>query len=231
MNPTSPSEKKEKSIPIAGAILSVLITVDVFFISCYRIVQACGGTIFGFYKAFVFLLAFAHFFLGLLFIPALLIVFIVQAVRFRKHQKYIRNCAFTVLWWVAAVLIGYLISRVSPVIENTIKDVKIWTYQSTVDKIHRGEPIRQNSDINIGGTKGCEDVAFFQHSPGENEQDNHTFYIAEYYILYSEDSACDVETIMEHAKEMSLYHFDAIEMQEIKENWYWLEVTYQFKRR
>lgn len=190
MNPESLNEQKEKSIPIAGVILSCLFTIRVLFLT-----------------------------------PVLLIIFIIQAVRRRKNKKYIRNCVFSALWCFMMVLAGPLISSVSPVSEGLITEVKIQTYESTVEKIHNGEQIQKYEDM-TGGIKGSEDVAFFQYSPGEHEEDNHTYYLTEYYILYSADSSCDVERIKEHARGLPLYQHGRIEMEEIKSNWYRLEVTY-----
>lgn len=106
-----------------------------------------------------------------------------------------------------------------------ITEVKIQTYESTVEKIHNGEHLRKYEGM-TGGIKGSEDVAFFQYSPGEHEEDNHMYYLTEYYILYSEDSSCDVERIKEHARGLPHYQHGRIEMEEIKSNWYRLEVTF-----
>lgn len=37
-----------------------------------------------------------------------------------------------------------------------------------------------------------------------------------------------MERIKDHAEENPRYRCDAVEMQEIKENWYWLEAAYQY---
>lgn len=226
MNPIRPGERKEKSIPIAGVILSCLFTIDVIYISCSDIIPMCGVLIFAFYRVSFILLVLLHIFLGTILIPVLLIVFIIQAVRSRKNRRYIRNCGFSVLWCFLVILMGGLIDNISPVIEKTIINVKIQAYEPTVDKIHDGARIQKLADM-IGGTKGSEDVAFFQYSPGEYEEAGHRYYMTEYYILYSEDSSCDVERIKEHARGHELYKYGKIEMQEMKENWYWLKVTYE----
>lgn len=226
MNPTGPGERKEKAIPVAGVILSCLVTIDVIYISFSGIVPMCGELIYMFYRVSHTLLVFLHLFPGLILIPALLIVFIIQAIRSRKNRRYIRNCGFSVLWCFLIVLIGGLIGNISPAIEKTIIDVKIQAYESTVDEVHSGAQIQKLADM-TGGTKGSEDVAFFQYSPGEYEEAGHRYYMTEYYILYSEDSSCDVERIKEHARGHRLYMYGEIEMQEIKENWYWLKVTYE----
>ena len=51
-----------------------------------------------------------------------------------------------------------------------------------------------------GGINGGEDVAFFQYSTGESKEDDGQFYMTHIYIIYSEDTSCDVEAIKEHAK-------------------------------
>ena len=226
MNPTRPSERKEKSIPIAGVILSSLFTLDVLYISFAEIIpMCCGQFVYTFYTVTFMLLMLLHLFPGLILIPVLVIIFIVQAVRLRKNQRYIKTCAYAVLWCFVIFLIGCLISNSSPAIGKTITNVKIQTYKSTIEKIHDGAQIREYADL-IGGTKGSEDVAFFQYSTGEHEEDNHKYYTTEYYILYSENSSCDVERIKEHARGLELYRHGRIEMQEIKENWYRLKATY-----
>lgn len=226
MNPTRSGERKEKAIPAAGVILSCLFTIDVIYISFSGIIPMCGELIYTFYRASLTPLVFFHLFPGLILIPALLIVFIIQAVRSRKNRRYIRNCGFSVLWCFLIILMGGLIGSVSPAIEKMIIDVKIQAYESTVDKVHDGAQIQKLADM-TGGTKGSEDVAFFQYSPGEYEEAGHRYYMTEYYILYSEDSSCDVERIKEHARGYELYKHGKIEMQEMKENWYWLKVTYE----
>lgn len=225
MNPGNPNEQKEKSVPIAGVLLSCLLTIRVLFINFEGIAQAFGGLVYVFYKAGLMIFLFLCFLPALFLTPVLLIIFIIQAVRRRKNKKYIRNCAVSALWCFMMVLAGPLISSVSPVIEGLITEVKIQTYEPTVEKIHNGEQLRKYEDM-TGGIKGSEDVAFFQYSPGEYEEDNHTYYLTEYYILYSEDSSCDVERIKEHARGLPLYQHGRIEMEEIKSNWYRLEVTY-----
>ena len=226
MNPGNLNEQKEKSVPIAGVLLSCLLTIRVLFINFAEIAQACGGLVYVFYKAGLMIALFLCFLPALILTPVLLIIFIIQAVRRRKNKKYIRNCAFSVLWcFMMVVLAGPLISSVSPVIEGLITEVKIQTYESTIEKIHNGEQLGKYEDM-TGGIKGSEDVAFFQYSPGEYEEDGHMYYLTEYYILYSEDSSCDVERIKEHARGQKLYQHGRIEMEEIKSNWYRLEVTY-----
>ena len=226
MNPGIPNERKEKSIPIAGVILAGLFTIDVLLINIAEMIQTCGGLVYPFYKVGCIILLLLHFFPGLILIPALLIIFIIQAVLRRNNRRYIRNCVFSVLWCFAMVPVGFLISSISPVMERVITEVKIQTYESTVDKIHNGEQFWKYEDM-TGGRKGSEDVAFFQYSPGEYEEAGHTYYLTEYYILYSEDSSCDVQRIKEHARDLRLYQHGRIEMEEIKTNWYRLEVTYR----
>lgn len=116
--------------------------------------------------------------------------------------------------------------HVSQMTNEMMIDIKIQSYESTVAEIHAGTQIDELADM-IGGTIGCEDVAFFQYSPVEYENANHKYFKTEYYIIYSEDSSCDVERIKEHARGNKLYRYGEIEMQEIKENWYWLKVTYE----
>lgn len=226
MNKEKSIETKEKFIPIIGMFLAGLFTIDMFFIYFYGIVQACGYPAFAIYQGIFFLLVFLHIFPGLILIPALLIIFIIQAIRFRADRKYIKKCIFSVLWCFIAFMTGYFINCISPDIEKMIINRKIQAYETVVDKIHSGEQISKYADM-TGGTKGHEDVAFFQHSTGENEKADHTFYMTEYYILYSEDFSCDVERIKDHAEENPRYRCDAVEIQEIKENWYWLEAAYQ----
>lgn len=48
--------RQKREIPIAGVLLAVLFTIDVFFVSFYQIVQTCGGIVFGFYKLIAILL-------------------------------------------------------------------------------------------------------------------------------------------------------------------------------
>lgn len=225
MNLGNLNEQKEKSTPIAGVILSCLFTIKMFFIDFKGIIQACGGLVYVLYKVGFMIFLFLCFLPALFLTPVLLIIFIIQAVRRRKNKKYIRNCVFSALWCLMMVLAGPLISSVSPVIEGLITEVKIQTYESTVEKIHNGEHLRKYEGM-TGGIKGSEDVAFFQYSPGEHEEDNHMYYLTEYYILYSEDSSCDVERIKEHARRLPHYQHGRIEMEEIKSNWYRLEVTF-----
>lgn len=225
MNPEKLNERKEKTIPIAGVILSCLFTIKVLFTNFEGIMQACGGLVYAFYKVGLILFIFLFFLPGLILTPVLIIIFIIQAVRRRKNNRYIRNCIFSALWCFAMILSGPVINHVSPAIENLIIQVKIQTYESTVEKIHNGEQLQKYEDM-IGGMKGSEDVAFFQFSPGEYEEDDHMYYLTEYYILYSEDSSCDVERIKKHARDQKLYQHGRIEMEEIKSNWYRLEVTY-----
>lgn len=225
MDTGKPNEPKEKSVPIAGVLLSCLLTLKVLFISFKRIIQACGGLVYAFYKVGLILFIFLYVILGLILIPALLIIFIIQAVRRRKNRRYIRNCIFSALWCFMMILSGPVINRVSPAIEKLITEIKILTYESTVEKIHNGEQLQKYEDM-TGGINGSEDVAFFQYSPGEYEEDGHMYYLKEYYILYSEDSSCDVERIKKHARGLPLYQHGRIEMEEIKSNWYRLEVTY-----
>lgn len=117
--------RQKREIPIAGVLLAVLFTIDVFFVSFYQIVQTCGGIVFGFYKLIAILLAFSHFFFGLLVIPVLLVMFIVQAVRRRRNRGYIRNCALSILWCLIVFLAGRFIGCLSPTIERVIVDLKI----------------------------------------------------------------------------------------------------------
>lgn len=226
MNSRSLNKQKGRSIPIAGVILSCLFTVEALFINFAEIMQACGGLVYVFYKAGLIIFLFICFLPGLILTPVLLIIFIIQAVRHRKNKKYIRNCIFSVLWCFMMFLSGSLISNASPIIERMITEVKVQTYESTVDKIHSGQLLRKYDDMS-GGIKGSEDVAFFQYSPGEYEEDSHMYYLTEYYILYSEDSSCDIERIKRHARDYQQYQHGKVEMEKIKENWYRLEVTYQ----
>lgn len=225
MDPEKLNEQKEKTIPIAGVILSCLLTIKVLFTNFEGIMQACGGLVYVFYKLGLILFIFLFFLPGLILTPVLSIIFIIQAVRHRKNHRYIRNCIFSALWCFMMILSGPVINRVSPAIENLIIQIKIQTYESMVEKIHNGEQLQQYEDM-TGGIKGSEDVAFFQYSPGEYEKDGHMYYLTEYYILYSEDSSCDVERIKKHARNQKLYQHGRIEMEEIKSNWYHLEVTY-----
>ena len=144
--------RQKREIPIAGVLLAVLFTIDVFFVSFYQIVQTCGGIVFGFYKLIAILLAFSHFFFGLLVIPVLLVMFIVQAVRRRRNRGYIRNCALSILWCLIVFLAGRFIGCLSPAIERVIVDLKIQGYQSTVDRIHSGEQMTKYVDM-TGGIK------------------------------------------------------------------------------
>ena len=217
--------RQKREIPIAGVLLAVLFTIDVFFVSFYQIVQTCGGIVFGFYKLIAILLAFSHFFFGLLVIPVLLVMFIVQAVRRRRNRGYIRNCALSILWCLIVFLAGRFIGCLSPAIERVIVDLKIQGYQSTIDRIHSGEQMTKYVDM-TGGINGGEDVAFFQYSTGESKEDDGQFYMTHIYIIYSEDTSCDVEAIKEHAKGSPLYDLSEMEMLEIKENWYQLTATY-----
>lgn len=218
--------RQKREIPIAGVLLAVLFTIDVFVVSFYQIVQTCGGIVFGFYKLIAILLAFSHFFFGLLVIPVLLVMFIVQAVRRRRNRRYIRNCALSILWCLIVFLAGSFIGCLSPAIERVIVDLKIQGYQSTVDRIHSGEQITKYVDM-TGGVNGGEDVAFFQYSTGESKEDDGQFYMTHIYIIYSGDTSCDVEAIKEHAKGSPLYDLSEMEMLEIKENWYQLTATYR----
>lgn len=78
MNPGIPNERKEKSIPIAGVILAGLFTIDVLLINFAEMIQTCGGLVYPFYKVGCIILLLLHFFPGLILIPALLIIFIIQ---------------------------------------------------------------------------------------------------------------------------------------------------------
>lgn len=84
MNKKKSIETKEKFIPIIGMLLAGLFTIDVFFTYFYEIVQACGYPAFAIYQGIFFLLVFLHVFSGLILIPALLIIFIIQAILFRQ---------------------------------------------------------------------------------------------------------------------------------------------------
>lgn len=94
MNKEKSIETKEKLIPIIGMFLAGLFTIDVFFIYFYEIVQACGYPAFAIYQGIFFLLVFSHIFPGLILIPALLIIFMIQAIRFRANRKYIKKMYF-----------------------------------------------------------------------------------------------------------------------------------------
>ena len=159
-------------------------------------------------------------------IPVLLVMFIVQAVRRRRNRRYIRNCVLSILWCLIVFLAGSFIGCLSPAIERVIVDLKIQGYQSTVDRIHSGEQMTKYVDM-TGGINGGEDVAFFQYSTGESKEDDGQFYMTHIYIIYSEDTSCDVEAIKEHAKGSPLYDLSEMEMLEIKENWYQLTATYR----
>lgn len=226
MNAEKLNEQKEKTVPIAGVILAWLLTMKVLFINFEGIIQACGGLVYTFYKIGLILFIVLYVLLGVILIPVLFTIFIIQAVRGRKNKKYIRNCMFSAFWCFMMILAGPLVSSVSPVIEGVITEVKIQTYELIVEKIHNEEQLGKYEDM-IGGIKGSEDVAFFQYSPGEQEEDNHTYYLTEYYILYSEDFSCDVDGIKEHAIGLPLYQHGRIEMEQIKKNWYRLKVTYR----
>lgn len=71
--------------------------------------------------------------------------------------------------------------HVSQMTNEMMIDIKIQPYESTVDEIHAGTQIDELADM-IGGTNGCEDVAFFQYSPVEYEDANHKYFKTEYYI-------------------------------------------------
>lgn len=88
MNTGKPNEPKEKSVPIARVLLSCPLTLKVLFISFKGIIQACGGLVYAFYKVGLILFIFLYVILGLILIPALLIIFIIQAVRRRKNYRY-----------------------------------------------------------------------------------------------------------------------------------------------
>ena len=69
------------------------------------------------------------------------------------------------------ILSGPMINLVSPAVENLIIQVRIQTYESTVEKIHNGEQLQKYANM-IEGIKGSEDVAFFRYFPGEYEEDS-----------------------------------------------------------
>lgn len=226
MDPEHLNRPKERTVPAAGLLLLCIFAADVFFPRFDGIAQACGDPIFTLHRLGIALLLLLHLFPGLFLIPALLLLFIIQAVRLRKNRAYIKNCACIALAGLLIFLSGCFISRITPAAKTAILTAKVWAYQPTADKIHREGPGRRYGE-RTGGEKGHEDVAFFHYQGPENEREDHQYYRPEYYILYSEDPVCDVERIKDHARNSALYCCPSITMEEIKENWYLLEAEYQ----
>ena len=210
------SEKKSKNFPVPGICFICMISVDIVLLCCTEIFQAVGGIVFDIYDWISSIWLILHFIPGLLLFPVLLVIFIVQLIRFRGNKLYVRNCILSLLVSILLAASGYIGKRwIFPVVAGGITTVKLNDYERIVTDIHAGE---KNDQYLMGGTEGHEDIAFFQYRAYEKKwfDEENVSKTQDIYLLYSEDEQCELKDELR----LPQYSYCHIELKPLKENWY-----------
>lgn len=198
--------EKEKTVSVAGIILLCMAAVNAFLLAIYDISQAIGGIFFALILMLFLVVALADM-IALIAVPVLLLIIMIQAIRFRKQKRYLKNCMLSVTGSFALIGAGVILSKYfAPQIADFVTSRKMKQYEFAADKIHSGTWKKGNA-YSVGGMPEHEDVAFLQSETWTSMT----------FIIYSEDEICDADSIIQYEWENDL-------MVPVKENWYQITI-------